>query len=103
VLVSVFDHYVKVNTSGLKMSSTLIPLIEGNQVFSSEYPNYHRSPRIIHRVPEEKRTIAKPSTKPTKPSENIGRTVIPPLVMIAALVFVSLFSLAVFLLSLCYR
>src|SRR5699024_550791 len=89
VLVSVFDHYVKVNTSGLKMSSTLIPLIEGNQVFSSEYPNYHRSPRIIHRVPEEKRTIAKPSTKPTKPSENIGRTVIPPLVMIAALVIVS--------------
>src|SRR5699024_7539535 len=89
VLVWGLDHYVRVNASGLKLCSSLIPLIQGNQVFSSEYPHYHRSRRIIHRDRDGRRTIAKPWPAPPQPSENLGRTVIPPFVMIAALGIVS--------------
>ncbi|WLV24297.1 type VII secretion protein EssC [Aciduricibacillus chroicocephali] len=60
--------------------------------YRNEYPDYHRSPRIIHREPVEKKIIAKPSNKPSKPSEQLARTIVPPLVMIAALVIISIFQ-----------
>ncbi|WP_339177701.1 type VII secretion protein EssC [Oceanobacillus sp. FSL W7-1293] len=72
------------------VSSKLVPLIEPNRRYSADYPDYHRSPRIVYREPEDKRVIAKPANKPAKPSEQLGRTIVPPLVMIAALVIVSI-------------
>ncbi|ULT57356.1 type VII secretion protein EssC [Neobacillus drentensis] len=60
--------------------------------FDSNYPDFHRSPRIIYREPEDKRKIAKPSPKPVKPSEQLARVIVPPLVMIAAMVVVSIFQ-----------
>ncbi|MEH7180129.1 type VII secretion protein EssC [Neobacillus vireti] len=69
----------------------LIRLFGTNHVFDSDYPDYHRSPRIIYREPTDKRKIAKPSNKPTKPSEQLARVIVPPLVMIAAMVVVSIF------------
>jgi len=59
--------------------------------FDNDYPDYHRSPRIIYREPVENRKIAKPSNKPAKPSEQLARVIVPPLVMIAAMVVVSIF------------
>jgi len=67
-------------------------LIGSGSPYRNEYPDYHRSPRIIYRVPEEKKVIAKPSNKPSKPSEQLARTIVPPLVMIAALVLISIFQ-----------
>ncbi|WP_040205556.1 type VII secretion protein EssC [Neobacillus jeddahensis] len=61
------------------------------QDFGSHYPDYHRSPRIIYREPNEKQRIAKPSNKPGKPSEQLARVIVPPLVMIAAMVIMSFF------------
>src|SRR5699024_10570623 len=70
----------------------LIPLNKSQSIFDDAYPNYHRSPRIIYREPEEKKVIVKPSSKPSKPSEQLMRTIIPPIVMIAALALVSIFQ-----------
>lgn len=74
------------------ITTSLPPLKNTKGLFENDYPNYHRSPRIIHREPEEKKVIAKPSSKPSKPSEQLMRTIIPPIVMIAALALVSIFQ-----------
>lgn len=66
--------------------------IPKSKQYDDDYPNYHRSPRIIYREPEEKKIIAKPTAQPSKPSEQLMRTIIPPIVMIAALGLVSIFQ-----------
>ncbi|MFL6561139.1 MAG: type VII secretion protein EssC, partial [Bacillus sp. (in: firmicutes)] len=73
------------------ITTKLVRLFDVHHDFGSHYPDYHRSPRIIYREPEEKRKIAKPSNKPGKPSEQLARVIVPPLVMIAAMIMVSLF------------
>lgn len=73
-------------------SSTLTQLLERDTYYSEEYPDYHRSPRVIYREPTKKQAIAKPPPQPAKPSEQIARTVVPPLVMIAALVLLTIFQ-----------
>ncbi len=72
--------------------SRLTRLFEQPLSYSPDYPDYHRSPRIIYREPEDKRQIARPSPKPRKPSEQIARIIVPPIVMVAACVIVSLFN-----------
>lgn len=61
-------------------------------IYDEAYPDYHRSPRIIYREPEEKLLIAQPSNPPSKPSEELMRTIIPPIVMIAAFSLVTIFQ-----------
>src|SRR5690625_1998474 len=92
VFVLVGNGDVSVGTPIEKLTTKLIPhhLIE--DYYKGDYPDYQRSPRIIYREPEEKKVIAKPSSKPSKPSEQLMRTIIPPIVMIAALALVSIFQ-----------
>lgn len=90
IIMIVYKNEIQVVTSGRELLTKLIPLVNVDSRFSEEYPDYHRSPRIIYREPDEKRHIAKPSNKPSKPSEQLARNIIPPLVMIAALVIVSI-------------
>src|SRR5699024_10132700 len=73
-------------------ATNLIPLEKDTDRYSETYPEYHRSPRIIYREPDEKKVIAKPSSKPSKPSEQLMRMIIPPLVMIGAFTLVSIFQ-----------
>ncbi|WP_416151677.1 type VII secretion protein EssC [Salipaludibacillus sp. HK11] len=87
VKVVVGEEEIAVFSAEKSVRTNLIPLIEKEIRFSTDY---HRSPRIIYREPEEEKTIAKPSNKPSKPSEQLARTIVPPLVMIAALVIISL-------------
>ncbi|QKY69802.1 type VII secretion protein EssC [Lentibacillus sp. CBA3610] len=87
--ILIHEEDIQINPSWNSLTSKLVPLEESDDHFSPEYPDYHRSPRIIHREPEEKRTIAKPSGKPNKPSEQLARNIVPPLVMIAALVIIT--------------
>ncbi|MFP7493394.1 type VII secretion protein EssC [Terribacillus saccharophilus] len=89
MLLTCHGETVELSANGEIQSS--LPEIFGQvKPYSGEYPDYHRSPRIIYREPEEKKTIAKPANKPTKPSEQLARNIVPPLVMIAALVLISL-------------
>ncbi len=92
VFVLVGNGDVSVGTPIERLTTKLIPhhLIE--DYYKGDYPDYQRSPRIIYREPEEKKVIAKPSSKPSKPSEQLMRTIIPPIVMIAALALVSIFQ-----------
>lgn len=69
---------IEIFSSGKGLSTSLIELPVVVDQYSDEYPNYHRSPRIIHREPVDKITIAKPSTPPSKPSEQLARTIVPP-------------------------
>ncbi|PAF16577.1 type VII secretion protein EssC [Terribacillus saccharophilus] len=89
VLLTVYGDTIEIQTNG-DLESSLMELVGQEKPYGGEYPDYHRSPRIIYREPEEKRTIAKPANKPSKPSEQLARTIVPPLVMIAALIAISL-------------
>ncbi len=81
---------LQVMVAGKEASTELIPLLEAEHPYKGDYPDYHRSPRVIYREPEERKEIAKPSNKPSKPSEQLARTIVPPLVLIVALVLISL-------------
>jgi len=58
--------------------------------FYEDYPDYHRSPRIIYRSSEEKIQIAPPSKEPNKPSDELLRLVVPPLLMVGVTVLITL-------------
>ncbi|MFD1850867.1 type VII secretion protein EssC [Oceanobacillus bengalensis] len=90
VLITIGLEDIQVMATNKPINSNLVELVEADNPFTGEYPDYHRSPRIIYREPNEKRVIAKPSHKPSKPSEQLARTIVPPLIMIIALIIISL-------------
>src|SRR5690625_3885884 len=92
IIVTIGEGDVQITSSSNRVKSRLISLHHNESHYGEDYPNYHRSPRIIYREPEEKKVIAKPSSKPSKPSEQLMRTIIPPIVMIGALAVVSIFQ-----------
>lgn len=47
-----------------------------------EYPEFHRSPRLIYREPEEKITIKAPPQEPQRSADQLLRTVVPPAIML---------------------
>lgn len=90
--ITIGEEEISVVASSGEMTSKLTLLSNMLAGYDEDYPDYHRSPRIIYREPEDKKVIAKPSSPPSKPSEQIARTIIPPIVMIAALGLVSIFQ-----------
>lgn len=48
-----------------------------------DYPNYHRSPRIIYRAPQTQVKVEAPEQEPTSPDQHLGRVILPPVVMVA--------------------
>lgn len=91
VFVKITEAEIQFLACESRITTKLVPLLEEANDLGEDYPDYHRSPRIIYREPEEKLTIGKPSSKPSKPSEQLGRVIIPPLVMITAMIVVSFF------------
>lgn len=57
-----------------------------------DYPNYHRSPRIIYRAPEGKVKIDQPANKPESPDSQLGKVLVPPLMMITMSIVTAMFS-----------
>ncbi|MCK0473460.1 type VII secretion protein EssC [Halalkalibacter sp. APA_J-10(15)] len=92
--ISIIINAEDMEVSGAKekLASELTQLVERDTYYSEEYPDYHRSPRVIYREPTKKQTIAKPPPQPSKPSEQLARTIVPPLVMIAAFVLLTIFQ-----------
>ncbi|MFJ8215907.1 type VII secretion protein EssC [Bacillus cereus] len=91
VLVEIGSEDIQVLSSEENVTSTLPILVESETNYQSGYPDYHRSPRIIYREPEEKMTIAKPSSMPSKPTEHLARIIAPSLVMIVVTVLLAIF------------
>src|SRR5690625_3071194 len=90
VIFIVGENEIQIMSANRNIESKLVSLIEVDHPYQGDYPDYHRSPRIIYREPEEKKEIAKPANKPSKPSEQLARTIVPPLVMIGALALITL-------------
>lgn len=84
------EKEIQIITNNKKVTSKLVSLLKVVHPYDEDYPDYHRSPRIIYREPEEKKEIAKPSNKPSKPSEQLARTIVPPLILVVALVLISI-------------
>ncbi|MGC4376903.1 type VII secretion protein EssC [Fictibacillus sp. Mic-4] len=91
VLIQVGKNEIRVLPSDTFVSTKLMRIYDDCERFNAEYPDYHRSPRIIYREPTEKRRIAKPSSEPRKPSEQLARVIVPPLVMVAVMILISFF------------
>ncbi|RXX21339.1 type VII secretion protein EssC [Streptococcus oralis] len=58
--------------------------------FYEDYPDYHRSPRIIYRGSEDKILINPPGQEPVKPSDELLKLIIPPLMMVGVTVLITL-------------
>ncbi|PED05902.1 type VII secretion protein EssC [Bacillus pseudomycoides] len=92
VTIQIGSEDVQIFAAEKRVDSTLPRLLEADSFYHDEYPDYHRSPRIIYREPVEKMIIAKPSSKPSKPTEHLARIIVPSLVMIVVTVMLSIFQ-----------
>ncbi|PNP92573.1 type VII secretion protein EssC [Listeria newyorkensis] len=79
--ITVFEQEFAMK-SFLPLEIDLPYLGEAVSQFPEDYPNYRRSPRIIYREPVNKVAILHPSQAPQKPSEQLGRIIIPPVTML---------------------
>ncbi|MGX5377870.1 type VII secretion protein EssC [Ligilactobacillus sp. LYQ135] len=77
----VVEGNVETNLTEIKKSSHVLP---------NEYPDYHRSPRIIKLPPEEKVTVENPPAPIQKNSQSLLKTIIPPLVMVGVSIVMAL-------------
>ncbi|MGG0240016.1 type VII secretion protein EssC [Bacillus rhizoplanae] len=91
VTIQIGHEDIQFVTTKDKVQSTLPRLLEADSYFRDEYPDYHRSPRIIYREPVDKMTIAKPPSEPSKPTEHLVRMIAPSLVMIVVTVLLAIF------------
>ena len=58
--------------------------------FYPDYPDYHRSPRIIYRGSEDKIVINPPGKEPDKPNDELLKLIVPPLLMIGVVILITL-------------
>lgn len=58
--------------------------------FYEDYPDYHRSPRIIYRGSEDKILINPPGQEPAKPSDELLKLIVPPITMVGVTVLITL-------------
>ncbi|WP_086348244.1 type VII secretion protein EssC [Candidatus Enterococcus clewellii] len=70
-------------TRGTVVDSTLCEIYRSRYEMYEEYPDFHRSPRIIYREPEEKVMIHAPSEPRAEPKEQLVKIILPPLAMLA--------------------
>lgn len=64
------------------ITQSMLPIVQySHHQLPEDYPNYHRSPRIIYRAPEEKVEINYPPEMIRKSTENLLKILLPPLIM----------------------
>ncbi|WP_321388955.1 type VII secretion protein EssC [uncultured Enterococcus sp.] len=80
--LKVFSHEIHA-TRGTVADSTLCEIYRSRYEMYEDYPDFHRSPRIIYREPEEKVTINAPSDPKDEPKEQLVKIILPPLGMLA--------------------
>ena len=59
-----------------------MPRLHSRYDLYKDYPEYHRSPRIIYRSSEDKILINPPGAEPQKPSDELLKLIMPPLIMV---------------------
>lgn len=88
LLLTTYNDILKVTGTEESLKVHLPKMTSNQQNYKS---SYHRSPRVRYHQPDEEKVIAIPPSRPTKPSEQLGRIIVPPLVMLAAMLLVSIF------------
>lgn len=76
-----------------QLSTTTLKALEKSKYqFYPDYPDYHRSPRLIYRSSEEKVQVNAPSAEPQKPRNEILKMIIPPIVMVGVTLVICIFQ-----------
>ncbi|MET3557904.1 S-DNA-T family DNA segregation ATPase FtsK/SpoIIIE [Streptococcus rupicaprae] len=91
VTIKLFDREVWVKGVASR-SDQLVAKDLSDYRFYEDYPDYHRSPRIIYREPEDKVTLRGPVETPRKPANQLVKAIVPPLVMVAMTITLSFFQ-----------
>lgn len=74
------------------ISPELVRKSSSQYAFYEDYPNYHRSPRIIYRSSEERIAINAPSSAPSKPADGLLKLILPPLMMVGITLVIMIFQ-----------
>ena len=90
-LFQFFPHEIHVY-SDAHIAASFAPLETSRLDLPQDFPDWHRSPRLIYRPEQEKIQIQAPGAAPTKPQHELLRTLIPPLLMIAMTLVISIFQ-----------
>jgi S-DNA-T family DNA segregation ATPase FtsK/SpoIIIE len=85
-----FTHEVHA-TEGTIIKSDLCEIYNSRYDVYEDYPDFHRSPRIIYREPEEKIMINAPSDPKEAPKDQLIKTILPPVVMLIVTVAMAFF------------
>ncbi|MHC5215120.1 type VII secretion protein EssC [Enterococcus sp. LJL128] len=80
--LKVYAHEIHA-TQGTVLNSNFCEIYRSRYEMYDEYPDFHRSPRIIYREPEEKVIINAPSDPKEEPKEQLIKIIVPPLAMLA--------------------
>ena len=76
----------------VEVSPYLVPRLHSRYDFYKDYPEYHRSPRIIYRSSENKILINPPGAEPQKPSDELLKLIMPPLIMVGVTLLITIFQ-----------
>ncbi|MCB7061112.1 type VII secretion protein EssC [Streptococcus sp. 210928-DFI.4.42] len=76
----------------VEVSPYLVPRLHSRYDFYKDYPEYHRSPRIIYRSSEDKILINPPGAEPQKPSDELLKLIMPPLIMVGVTILITIFQ-----------
>lgn len=76
----------------VEVSPYLVPRLHSRYDFYKDYPEYHRSPRIIYRGSEDKILINPPGAEPQKPSDELLKLIMPPLIMVGVTLLITIFQ-----------
>ena len=77
----VLEGHVETALTRIKKSAHVLP---------KDYPDYHRSPRIIKRAPKDKITVENPPAPVQKNNQGLLKTILPPLVMVGVSIVMAL-------------
>lgn len=76
----------------VEVSPYLVPRLHSRYDFYKDYPEYHRSPRIVYRSSEDKILINPPGAEPQKPSDELLKLIMPPLIMVGVTLLITIFQ-----------
>lgn len=76
----------------VEVSPYLVPRLRSRYDFYKDYPEYHRSPRIIYRSSEDKILINPPGAEPQKPTDELLKLIMPPLIMVGVTLLITIFQ-----------
>lgn len=89
ILIVIYDGYIRI-IANIDNYRTDLPFYHMKINDSERFPEYHRSPRVIKRLKNDKITIQKPPTKITRKKNSLVKVIVPPTVMALGTVAMSL-------------